>query len=433
MNDVVVVGGGLAGLAATAQLATDGFRVTLLESRQRLGGRAGSFSDPNTQQLIDACQHVSMGCCTELARFAKLVGIDQYLKPEPVLWFMTPDRRVTRFAGDFLPAPFHLSRSFARVHYLSWGDKLRIAWGLACLRFTRADDDQPLLPWLLKHRQNHATISRFWSIVLVSALNESVERVGLKYARKVFVDAFLRDRKGFEVQVPTVPLGRLYGEEMQTWFTQHGVTVEENARVTQAHISNNRIYAVTLRDGSTRSADAFVSAVPWNRLHDWLPDSVCPDVSAFQPSPITSVHLWFDRPVMELPHAVLIDCASQWIFNRGEIAPGEWYLQVVISASGDLRTLGHQVIEAKILAEIRALFHVAGAKLLRSKVITEHAATFIPTPGIDQHRPGPATPVANLFLAGDWTATGWPATMEGAVRSGFNAARALKTELLIKS
>lgn len=426
MKSVVVIGGGLAGLAAAARLATTGHRVTILESRQRLGGRAGSFTDAQSGQLVDACQHVSMGCCTELAAFAELVGISDLLKPEPVLWFMTPDRRVTRFAADPLPAPFHLSRAFARVHYLTGADKLRIAWGLLCLRLTRSDDDQPLLPWLRRHFQNERTIRRFWSIVLVSALNESVERVGLKYARKVFVDAFMRDRRGFEVQVPTVPLGRLYGEELNGWFARNQITLECNARVTGVTMEKDRIHSVTLRDGGVREADAFVSAVPWNRLADWLPAEVVPPLGEFQSSPITSVHLWFDRPVMDLPHAVLVDCAGQWIFNRGEVAPGEWYTQVVISASGELRATGHEAAEATILAEFRKLFPKSeSAMLVRSRVITEHSATFVPSPGIDRHRPGSKTAIANLFLAGDWTDTGWPATMEGAVRSGFIAADAL--------
>ncbi|WP_020474073.1 hydroxysqualene dehydroxylase HpnE [Zavarzinella formosa] len=426
MKSVLVIGGGLAGLAAAARLATTGHRVTILESRQRLGGRAGSFTHPQSGQLVDACQHVSMGCCTEFARFAKLVGIEHFLKPEPILWFMTPDRRVTRFAADSLPAPFHLSRAFARVHYLTWGDKLRIAWGLACLRLINPEDDRPLLPWLQKHRQNERTIKRFWGIVLVSALNESVDRVGLKYARKVFVDAFLRDRRGFEVQVPTVPLGRLYGEELSAWFAKNGVSVEFNARVTGSTVEGNRLTGVTLRDGSLRVADDYVSAVPWNRLADWLSIEILPSAGAFQPSPITSVHLWFDRSIMDLPHVVLVDCSGQWVFNRGEVSPGEWYVQVVISASGEMRAMGHEKVESTIVEEMRSLFPAAQkARLLRAKVITEHAATFVPIPGIDTHRPGPVTKLENLFLAGDWTATGWPATMEGAVRSGFRAADVL--------
>lgn len=426
MKKVVVIGGGLAGLAAAAKLATRGFKVTILESKQRLGGRAGSFVDPETGQVIDACQHVSMGCCTEFAAFSKLVGIDHLLKPEPVLWFMTPDRRTTRFEPDRLPAPFHLSRAFSRVHYLSWMDKIRIAWGLACLRLSRESNDPPLIDWLRAHGQNETTINRFWSIVLVSALNESVDRVGLKYARKVFVDAFMKDRRGFEVQIPTVPLGELYGGEMAKWFSQNNVDIRYNARVIGTKIADRKMVSVQLRDGSSLEADAFLSAVPWNRIHDWLPEGAIDQLAPFEHSPITSVHFWFDRPILELPHVVLVDCKSQWIFNRGEIAPGEWYVQIVISSSGGLRSLGHIQLEKLIFDEINQLFPWSlDAKLLRSKVITEKTATFVPKPGIDQFRPGNRTKIENFFLAGDWTSTDWPSTMEGAVRSGFNAAMSI--------
>src|SRR5262249_21137513 len=150
--------------------------VTVLESRHRLGGRAGSFADPATGQLVDACQHVSMGCCTEFARFCRTVGIGRLLAPQPTLYFMTPDRRVSRFRADAWPAPFHLGRSLASAHYLSAGDKLRVGYGLLRMMRTPPQDDQPLRPWLLANRQTERTIRRFWGVVLTSALNESVER-----------------------------------------------------------------------------------------------------------------------------------------------------------------------------------------------------------------------------------------------------------------
>src|SRR4051812_30957569 len=186
---VLVVGGGLAGLAAASALGACGYRVTLLESRDRLGGRAGSFVDGASGQLIDACQHVSMGCCTNLTHFWRTMGVAHLLRPQPALYFMTPDRRVSRFAADPLPAPFHLTRAFLAAHHLSMADKGRIAYGLARLRLTPKEDDRPFTDWLRQHGQTTSAVRRFWGLVLVSALNEDAERVGLKYARKVFVDA----------------------------------------------------------------------------------------------------------------------------------------------------------------------------------------------------------------------------------------------------
>jgi squalene-associated FAD-dependent desaturase len=427
-----VLGGGLAGLAAAAALAPRGYRVTVLESRNRLGGRAGSFTDATTGQLIDACQHVTMGCCTNFDHFCRTVGIAHLLAPQPTLYFMTPDRRVSRFRADALPAPLHLARSFVSARFLTLGEKLRISYGLARLMRTPADADPPFREWLLAHRQTERTIDRFWGLVLVSALNESVDRVGLRYARKVFRDGFLGHPRGFEVQVPTVPLANLYGNELADWFTKHGIDVRLNAGVKAVEIDNGLVDRVLLRNGDTVTADVYVSALPFDRLLDILPADVTECVPYFanlrrlEVSPITSVHLWFDRPVTELPHAVLIDSLGQWVFNRGEGCLGEYYLQVVVSAARPLRNMGGEEVQRQIVAEIGRLFPTAtDAKLLRGRVVTEHAATISVVPGVDRWRPGQQSPIENLFVAGDWTTTGWPATMEGAVRSGYLAAEAV--------
>jgi squalene-associated FAD-dependent desaturase len=432
MSDrVVIIGAGLAGLAAASALAPRGFRVTLLESRPRLGGRAGSFTDTLTGQLVDACQHVSMGCCTSFAHFCRTIGIDHLLAPQPRLWFITPDRRVSPFFADPLPAPFHLARTFFFAHYLSVFDKLAIAWGLLCLARESADADGPFLPWLRHHGQSARAIERFWNVVLVSALNEEPERIGLRYARKVFVDAFLRDRKGFEVQVPTVPLGRLYGDELRAWLDRHGIDLRLGQGVRQLLVDDGQVSGLELRSGEQLTADWYICAVPFDRLLDLLPAPL-QDLSYFanlrhlETSPITSIHLWYDRPITSLPHAVLVGCVGQWLFARGETAPGEHYFQVVVSASRAFRGLRHDEVQRRIIAELAALFPAArSARLLRSRSVTEHAATFSAVSGVDRWRPAQTSPIHNLLVAGDWTATGWPATMEGAVRSGYLAVEAL--------
>jgi squalene-associated FAD-dependent desaturase len=445
---VLVIGGGLAGLAAAAALGPRGFRVTVLESRQRLGGRAGSFTDPETGQLVDACQHVSMGCCTNLAHFFRTAGVGHLLAPQPRLYFVTPDRRTSVFKADPWPAPFHLGRALMGAHYLTPGDKLRVAYGLLAMLREKPDADPPLLPWLEAHRQNKRTVERFWGVVLTSALNETVDRVGLKYARKVFRDGFVRHRDGFVVQVPTVPLGRLYGDELRGWLSRHGIGVRENAGVRRVVVtpvgSPLNVTQLELRDGTTLTADHYVLAVPFDRVTDLLPAELVErepyfgNVKHLAPSPITSVHLWYDRPVMALPHSVMVDCLGQWAFNRGEVAPGEFYVQVVVSAARPFRGLGRDEVRRQIAEELARLFPAArAAALVRAKVVTEHAATFSAVPGVDRWRPPQASPVANLAVAGDWTATGWPATMEGAVRSGYLAAevvlaRAGRPEKLVR-
>ena len=426
---IAIIGAGLAGLATAQALSGRGHEITLFESRHRAGGRAGSFTDGATGQTLDACQHVSMGCCTNLAHFCRVAGIHHLLEPQRKLYFMTPDGRVSSFGPDHLPAPLHLARSFLLAHYLSPGDKLRIAWGLLCLQLTPPDADPPFLDWLRSHRQSQTAIDRFWGIVLVSALNEEPGRVGLRYARKVFVDGFLRHRNGCVVDVPSVPLGVLYGDDLLDSLVRQGVQVRLGEGVRRIAVERGRVSALEMRSGERITADWFVSAVPFDRLLDLLPEEVVEresyfgDLRGLELSPITSVHLWYDRPVMRLPHIVLLDSIGQWVFSRGEVAPGEHYLQVVVSASRAFRGLGHDEVCRRVVEELARLF--PGATLLRSRVVTEHAATFSAVPGVDRLRPPQASPLGNLFVAGDWTRTGWPATMEGAVRSGYLAAEGI--------
>jgi squalene-associated FAD-dependent desaturase len=433
---VLILGGGLAGLAAATALAPRGLRVTLVESKARLGGRASSFQDPVSGQLIDACQHVNMGCCTNFAHFCRTLGIDHLLEPQKCLYFMTPDRRISRFRADRWPAPLHLLRSFASAHYLTAAEKLRVAWGLAQLKRASDVDDPPFQDWLARHLQTPRIVDRFWGVVLVSALNESPQRVGLRYARKVFVDGFLTHRRGFEVEVPAVPLGRLYGAELTDWLERHGVELLLLRAGRQLDVDGGQVARLQMRQGGNVSADWYISAVPFDRLLDLLPaasvdaEPYFANLRQLETSPITSVHAWFDRPATPLPHVVLIDCVGQWVFNRGEAARGEHYLQVVVSAARQFRGLGREEVERRVVEELRRLFPaLSPARLLRAKVVTEHAATFSAVPGVDRWRPSQISPFSNLFVAGDWTRTGWPATMEGAVRSGYLAAEALLKRL----
>lgn len=429
---VTIVGAGLAGLAAATTLAQRGFAVTMLEARQRLGGRASSFTDADSGQILDNCQHVSMGCCTNFTHFCRTVGIDHLLQRQADLWFMTPDRRVSRLRADALPTPLHLASSFLRAHYLRPMEKLRIGWGLHWLRRTRPDVDEPFLPWLQRHRQTPQTLARFWGVVLTSALNETLERIGLRYARKVFVEGFLGHRRGFEVALPSVPLGRLYGEELQAWLKRHGVRVRLGCAARRLLSREGTIDGIELRNGEKVEAEHYLMSVPFERLLGLLPEEWIERETYFsglrnlETSPITSVHLWYDRPVMRLPHVVLVDCLGQWVFGRGEVAPGEHYLQVVVSAARMFRGMGQEEVQRRIVEELARLFPRArAARVLRVRVVTEHAATFSAVPGVDKWRPNQASPIPNLFVAGDWTATGWPATMEGAVRSGYLAAEAI--------
>ena len=454
---IVIAGGGLAGLAAAVALTERGLPCEVLESRPRLGGRASSFLDPASGVSIDNCQHVSLGCCTNFRHFCETTGLAEFFRREPTLYFIGLDGRVNRFTANGLPAPLHLAGSFARLSYLSWQDKLGLARGLKALaRGVSAEERRvPFSEWLARQRQTPTAISRFWNVVLVSALSESLDRIDVEHARKVFVDTFLAHRDGWFVEIPTVPLDDLYGGRLTEWLTARGTTIRLQASVEKIEVESDLVSAARLSTGQIVPGDEFIVALPFFRVRSVLPESLMahPDLAGIdqlESAPISSVHLWFDRPITELPHAVLVDRLCQWMFNRTvlgkaasciradttggsaetSIAAGGFYYQIVISASRELAGQSREAILAQVLAELTAIWpETARVTLLHSRQVTEHRAVFSPLPGVDALRPVQQSPIGNLQFAGDWTQTGWPATMEGAVRSGYLAAANILTRL----
>lgn len=440
MPHIVIIGGGLAGMAAAAALATLDYRVTLLESRPRLGGRASSFVDQTTGTTIDNCQHVNLGCCTNFQHFCQVTQIADGLQTEPAITFIGPNNRAHTLAASWLPAPLHLLPSFARLSYLSWYDKWRLAWGLRALAHRRlADSNEIMADWLRRHRQTTNTIARVWQVVLVSALSETLDRITVHDARKVFVDAFLANRHGWELQVPTQPLDTLYTQRVGAWLASVGVDVRLSTGVLRLKIESDRAVGVELRDGTTLQADEVVLATPSYLVKALLPESLAihPQIVALDRlewAPISSVHLWFDRAIMPLPHATFVDRLSQWIFDRGAVQQADGtmshYYQVVISASRQLAGREQSEIIREVISELAAVWPAVGAaRLINARVVTEHKACLSMLPGNAALRPTSQSPIPNVSFAGDWTSTGWPSTMEGAVRSGYMAAENVSRRL----
>jgi squalene-associated FAD-dependent desaturase len=434
-NRIAIVGGGLAGLAAAVELSGRGLHVEVFESRRQLGGRAGSFREPNSDSLVDHCQHVSLGCCTAWLDFCRRTGLEKFTKRHATLHFFGPDgRRCDVGAARWLPAPLHLLPSLLRLSYLTWSERLGILRAMRQLKAASTTDD-PLGPtigqWLLEQRQTPRAIELFWTPVIVSALGESLDRVSVPPVRKVFVDAFLGKRHAYEMIVPTVPLGELYGNKLKGWLRDRGIIVHRECAVKQLCGDQHGVRELEIATGERQNFTAVIVAVPWRRINDLLSEQLraaLPELQGIrrlESAPITAVHLWFDRAITELPHAVLPGRTSQWMFNRGNEGSTGHHYQVVISASRELADQLRTKVIDKVLAEIAELWPEAKtAKLLQARMITDQLAVFSVRPGVDQLRPLQQTSVSNLFLAGDWTATGWPATMEGAVRSGFMAAEA---------
>ncbi len=408
---VQIVGGGLAGLAAAAALASLDWRVELHESKPFLGGRATSFpvspADPDSER-IDNCQHVLLRCCDNLVDFYRRCGVEDKIEFHDRIHFVRPGGAVDTLARGPWPKPLHLAGSFLRFGFLDWRDKWSLITTLQALEREKHRPDLDAIPmseWLHARPVTERSYQRFWRPILVSALNEEPERSSAKAAFQVFADGMMGTRTSYEMGVAAVPLAELYDAAGDGRL---GPSLRVHLR--------SRVERI---DPRSPEADYYIAAVPFERAAELLPDLDLP-LEKFEHSPITGVHLWYDRPITELPHAALLDRTMQWMFRRGDS-----YVQCVVSASRDLLPLSQAEIVELAEQELAEFFPAAReAKLLRSRVIKEVRATYSIVPGLERDRPTAVTKIPNLFLAGDWTATGWPATMEGAVRSGYLAAEA---------
>nr|UXE44978.1 15-cis-phytoene desaturase [uncultured bacterium] len=431
---VAVVGGGLAGLAAACALSTAGFRVTLLERRPYLGGRASSYQHPGTSEVVDNCQHVLLGCCTNLIDFYRRTGVEDRIRWYDRLTFIEPGGRASVIAPSAIPAPLHSAPAFLKAACLSLSDKLAIARAMAALApLTPRDKGCSFLEWLRRHGQTSQAIERFWKTILISALNEELDHVSVSSAAQVVRESFLKSPLAGHMGVPTVPLSTLYSAAGE-YISKHGGEVRLRASVEHFRAQPSQ---VSVADSQSELAfDYLVLAVPFEAIGRILPDTEVAEplrraLGQFKTSPITGIHIWFDRQVTDLEHAVLLDRTIQWMFHKSRIqgrngSGAGSYIELVVSASNSLVEKPRQEIIDLALAEFNEFFPAAkSATVLKATVIKEVHATYAPRPGIDAYRPHVATAWPRVFLAGDWTATGWPATMEGAVRSGYIAAEAV--------
>ena len=431
-NTVGIIGGGLAGLAAGCALSDAGFQVTLLERRPYVGGRASSYEHPGTGEVVDNCQHVVLGCCTNLVHFYEQLGVSGKIQWYDELTFIEPGGRASRIAPTFLPAPFHNMPSFFRASSLGLADKLAISRALmVMMKMAQVPDDssENFLAWLQRQKQTERAIQRFWKVVLVSALNEDLGRISVRYATQVFRESFLKSAAAGKMGVPKVPLSDLYGSA-SAYMQKRGGEVLLRCAVTAIRPQENGVKVIT--GGGERDFDYVVLAVPFQVAAGLLPSDPAAEplkqkLSKFEASPITGIHLWFDREITPLPHAVLLDRTIQWMFQKTKFHDREGsYMELVVSASKTLVEKSRQEILDLALAELAEFFPgTKEAKVLKAAVIKEIYATYSILPGLDQYRPAAESEWPRLFLAGDWTATDWPATMEGAVRSGYLAAEAV--------
>jgi squalene-associated FAD-dependent desaturase len=439
---VAVLGGGLAGLAAACDLADAGHAVTIFERRPWAGGRTYSFVERETGEQVDNGQHVFMPCMTAYTGFLRRLGTLHLAKRQTRLRvpvFDRAGRRSDLWAAP-LPSPFHLGPSFARYLHLSPADKLRVARALVAVtrlsRERRAElNGETFGEWLRGHGQSETAIHDFWDLIVVPTLNARSDEGSAAQALFVFQEGFLASSTATALGVPAVGLSALHVEPALRYVQERGGEVRLGCTVDRLEVEEGAVSAVVPANGPPETFDAYVAALPPKDLLQLLPSAqrerrTFDTLAGFATAPIVNLHLWFDGPAAPFDFAAFVGSELQWIFNRSRISGesgGAEHLVISLSAAGAFVGLSKRDLEERFLPQVQAaLPRTRGRRLLRFVAIKEPEATFLAAPGLC--RPGSATPLRNLALAGAYTDTGWPATMESAVRSGRAAAEALFNE-----
>lgn len=436
--DVVVVGAGVAGLAATVALSGAGAQVVLLERKPYVGGRAYSYLHPALNEVIDS-QHVLLGCCTNLLDLCRLAGMERKIRWYDAIPFLEPgqdggEARRSEIVPGNLPSPAHSVMSFLGAPMLGVRDKAGIARGLMeFMRGIPATDDEAFSDWVRRTGQTKQAVKHFWEPIIVSTLNDTFERTSTRYAAKVMYESLLKSAEGGRLGVPAEPLSDFYAA-LSELAERQGAEIMLRASVKRIERVGN-VWRAVLSDGAVVSAKALVLALPFEQAQKLLTTIVEPSAeqqavmenfAQFVHAPITTIHLWLDREVTEMEQAALLDTRIQWMFNKSRIRrseSSEHYYELVISAShAELKKTREEILSSAIEEFKSFVPAMRAAKVVRAGVLKEARATFSVTPGLERFRSEPDACGDGLYLAGDWTNTDWPSTMESAARSGRIAA-----------
>ena len=488
-SHVVVLGGGLAGIAAACHLLDAGHPVTLVEKRPFLGGRAFSFfhsfvgdegqEAPTAESLqsgegddagvpegretsaagfpVDNGQHVFLGCCDYYIDFLRKLGtLDRaHLQPTLRVRVASPARNGQRnrtglLTAAPLPAPFHLLPSFVAYPHLGVKDKLLALYALLKIRFSNRHrpelEDQTFLQWLKDNGQTDRAIENFWDLIILPTLNDHVGDVSASMGMMIYQDGVISSRTGANVGYALVGLSDLMGNAAEEYIAARGGRLMLGKRVTEILVSGSRgrsIGGVRLASGETVQGDVYLSALPFHTLPSVLTSELNQEpffagIGRLTASPIVNVHIWYDREVMEPsspPFTAFVDSPLQWVFDKRSILASSGaggaagfdgqYICISVSGAWDYADKPKEQIRQVFTQAMAEAFPRARDARVQQLLIVKSTATFRCTPGSARLRPPNVTPVENLFLAGDWTDTGWPSTMESAVRSGAAAARAI--------
>jgi hydroxysqualene dehydroxylase len=436
---VAIIGGGFAGLAAGVELASRGYRVTVLEARSRLGGRAYSFRDDESGEVVDNGQHALMGCYRHTLSFLDRIGATHKLARQPNLYVPMIDaqRGMGAIACAPLPSPLHLLSGVLRYALLSHAEQIRaLLAGMRVMAMRRWHDPR-LGQWTVTELltalgQSPNARRVFWDPIAVATLNESPDRAAAGPFAEVLARAFFRSREDSQFLLPKVGLSDLYTDDARRHLETHDGRVALRSHATALTVRNGRVTSVQLRDGTEIATDACICAVPPRALAALLPETLrttaeLTALDTFDSCPIVSVHLWFDRPILASAFVGLLGTTTQWAFNRNQLVGAstgrQQCISAVISAGRDVVEWPGTQIADTVVSDLRILMPAArAARVVQSVVVKEKRATISATPAAERLRPPTTTPAGNLFLAGDWINTSLPPTIESAVCSGQRAA-----------
>lgn len=437
--DVVIIGGGLSGLSAAVHLAQRGANVLLLEQSQKLGGRCYSYIDEQTGDVIDNGQHILVGAYHQTLRYLELIGTRHSLKelPRISLRFHHPEKGFVIFEVSSLPKPFHLTTGMLKFKLLSLSERQKmLKVGLELYRWDTALEKRlsclTIEQWLTLLGQSHEAKRSFWYPIAVAAMNESPERASALLFARSLKQTFLGKQSDASILIPTVGQTELYVDCAVEFLKKRKGKIQTQSEVESVAVEKSKAVGVRLKNGHYISAQTVIGAVPHYALKKLLPAKFRKEqpfayLDKFESSPIVSINLWFDREFMEMEYVGLIGKTLQWVFNRRKILQEHnkpmGYISAVISAAYDVVDLSKDELVKIALHDLQSVFPEARkVNLLHSVVIKERRGSFSATPEIDAVRPATGTPIENFYVAGDWTQTGLPATIEGAILSGAMAA-----------
>ncbi len=438
---IIVLGGGLAGLSAARRLLEHGFSVTLVEKRPFLGGRAFSFREGEGDDTVevDNGQHVFLGCNSYYRDYLDAIGAtDKTYLPDKLHTKVVRNGVSATLASKAWLGRLHLLPSFLAYPHIGLKDKLLVVYGLLVVKLTRrskrsADlDSESFYDWLKRHGQTDRSIDNLWNLFILPALNDDIRDVSADMGLMVFQEALLKGPKDASIGLARVGLTSLNGEPAQRYIEAKGGELALGRSVSSVLVNDGRVSGLKLSNGDLLEGDAYISALPHKTLLEVLPEeaSSSPHFSVadeLDSSPIVGIHLWYDREIMDEDFVAFLESPVQWVFNKNFIqdrgSENGQYVCVSLSGAWAFSDVPKEKLIEQFTAEMARLFpRAADATLERFHVVKELNATFRSLPGAAKHRLPQATPIPNLYLAGDWTQTGWPATMESAVRSGVFAA-----------